>query len=538
MAAVKPAKSRRDPADAPETTLTIGLHDPGMTPLLRAGLGGLAAAVEAMAPSALGEDAIIVASDCVTLDWTRSGNVGDLLERLFAAAFRIDGNGLIDLPGSYRAPEQAIAVRASVTDALRRTFLQHGSSAKKDGKPTALTIEIDDQAQTIGVQRHASFVHQGEWQEIAKQLAKPAPKRAAIALAGWANPGAATRHVAYSAQTEVGYSAAQALCACFTITGCLSFCGPGQTGILVVPEPADLEGFAALRGELAPRRRIECFVGSAGDGALAMAVALRAVAISNRTKVIAQIHAILLSPLAWVAGGQKVRIDTLACAPFEKRDLDAFSELTSHCPPRQIVTKPAKKADLPGCWTIPSNLRGFVANNLAHGRSWFVGFAHCKTRDNPPRWLHRFWRKGDDDLGALRFPDDLKGLIAMSQSLDEAERTLVASIHTALRQRFGAIADENQGNPAAFKNRCQGERDKWRLRLAGAKTPDDVRAALADLWSRAGTVRELQEGWQRLLPLLKPAVWENARDLALIALASYRGKGASDVSESDHTTTH
>lgn len=126
----------------------------------------------------------------------------------------------------------------------------------------------------------------------------------------------------------------------------------------------------------------------------------------------------------------------------------------------------------------------------------------------------------------------------MIQSLDGAERSLIASIHTALRQRFGAIADETTGNPAAFKNRCQGERDKWRLAFAGARTHDQVRHALADLWSRAGTIAELQgDGWKTIQPLLRPDAWEDARDMALIAMASYQGRGGDELESIPSTDT-
>jgi len=215
--------------------------------------------------------------------------------------------------------------------------------------------------------------------------------------------------------------------------------------------------------------------------------------------------------------------------------LEAFHRLMARCPPRIIATKGKKVGEPGGYWGVPSSLRGFIADNLSQHRPFYAGFAITKTRDDPPKWMHRF-HSADDDLGALRFPDDQKGLIAMTDTLSEAERRLVTTIHTALRQRFGAIADENSGNSAAFKNRCQSERDKWRLAFAGARTHEQIRHALADLWSRAGTVRELQgDGWHTLQPLLRPEAWESARDLALIALASYQGKGPDDTTS---TTTH
>ena len=82
-----------------------------------------------------------------------------------------------------------------------------------------------------------------------------------------------------------------------------------------------------------------------------------------------------------------------------------------------------------------------------------------------------------------------------------------------------------------MKNRFQGEREHWRIAFVGAKTQDQIRAALSDLWSRAGTNAELQRGWQKVLPLLRADHWQVARDLALVALASYESSGLADESE-------
>lgn len=527
----KPAKAGKVKAVCP-TTLRIGLFDPGMTAILRAGLGGLAAAVTAIGTKALGNaGTITVEPHAVVLDWSASGKAGSLLERLFAACFRIR-DGLLDLPGSYRT-EPPLAVRVAMTDALRLTFLQHGSSAWKSGTAGPRTIEIDDQQKTILVQPYSGFVHQDQWEALAKELDKPTDRQSTVTLAGWANPGAVERHVGLGC-TDIAYTPGEALCACFALVGCLSYLGPNRNGVLIVPQPAHLVHFARARPRLAPISLTECIVASPGDGALVIHAALRTEALREEAEGIASLTATTLRSTSW-ASQQKSRTDALVAERYDANALLAFHNLMAACPPRIVLTKGKKVGEPGGYWGIPSSLRGFVADNLARHRPFHAGFASAKTRDDPPRWLHRF-HSADDDLGALRFPDDQKGLIAMTATLDEAERRLVTAIHTALRQRFGAIADENSGNAAAFKNRCQSERDKWRLAFAGARTHEQVRHALADLWSRAGTIRELQgDGWHAVQPLLRSDVWESARDLALIALASYQSKGIDDTTTSDTT---
>jgi len=46
---------------------------------------------------------------------------------------------------------------------------------------------------------------------------------------------------------------------------------------------------------------------------------------------------------------------------------------------------------------------------------------------------------------------------------------------------------------------------------------------ITDLWARAGgPLPGLQSGWQEVLPLLNEKNWRKAKDLALLALASYQ----------------
>src|SRR5262249_21630468 len=92
---------------------------------------------------------------------------------------------------------------------------------------------------------------------------------------------------------------------------------------------------------------------------------------------------------------------------------------------------------------------------------------------------------------------------------------------------YGQIADENQGNPGAMKNRFKGEYDRWRLAFAGAKTAEQFRGALCDLFSRGGPNRGLRQRWEAVLPVLSERKGHLGRDLALLALASYAGRDES-----------
>jgi CRISPR-associated protein Cas8a1/Csx13 len=116
------------------------------------------------------------------------------------------------------------------------------------------------------------------------------------------------------------------------------------------------------------------------------------------------------------------------------------------------------------------------------------------------------------------------------------EATIIRAVHEALRCRYGRIADENKNNPAAMRNRFAGEYDRWRLAFAGSKTADQFRKAVCDLFSRAGSNPVLQKGWQDVLPMIRSANWQHARDLALLGLCSYQGRGETNPDNRNQTS--
>jgi CRISPR-associated protein Cas8a1/Csx13 len=188
---------------------------------------------------------------------------------------------------------------------------------------------------------------------------------------------------------------------------------------------------------------------------------------------------------------------------------------------RQRTTRQRQEA-----FFADSVVRPLVADNLARKKPWYANFVHLMTalddNNRPLRDRVRYERGG---LHAMTSNP------AMWEHENEA--TLVRAVHEALRCRYGQIADMNRGNPVARKKRWAIEYDRLRLAFAGAKTGDQFRKALCDLFSRARNNRILRDAWGELLPLLVDR-WQLARDLALLALPSYASEGEED---SDTTTS-
>jgi CRISPR-associated protein Cas8a1/Csx13 len=240
-------------------------------------------------------------------------------------------------------------------------------------------------------------------------------------------------------------------------------------------------------------------------------------------------YAMTFRPTVW-SSQQKSRVSTMHVPPGEERRLGEFAVALAELPPR-VVTRTVKETEghgrqkrtveRPESFWVDSVVRPLVADNLALERPWYAGFVRLLTALDP----------GGQPVRD-RLPFERKGLHAMTERIPwehEGEGVLVRAVHQAIRNSLGRIREETDGMRAgapsqATKNRWERFRERLRLSLVGAKTPDQCRAALCTLFGTAGPNTELQRGWETLLPMLADRRWQQARDLALLALASYAGR--------------
>jgi CRISPR-associated protein Cas8a1/Csx13 len=195
---------------------------------------------------------------------------------------------------------------------------------------------------------------------------------------------------------------------------------------------------------------------------------------------------------------------------------------------KKVVTNASPEIEY--FWT-DSIVRPMVADNLAYGRPWYANFHDLMTKKDPisgnPKRLKLFFEK-----------EGLKRMIDNVDWDDTGEKAIVLAVHQAIKQRLGQIASENRGKQGVMKNRMQGEFDKWRLAFSGAKTPDQFRGSICDLFGRAGINPVLKEHWVSILPWLSsPTKWQLARDLSLLALASYTGTGVKEIEPTDELSS-
>lgn len=527
----------------------MSLFAPGMSPLHRAGLGGLACALrwidQAKARNIVrseecpggdindGQVPWDVSSDCITLKFGVGENAGDFLKRLFTLVFTTNRDGLICLNGQFGVgKDPQPAALAEIQNGLTLTFLQHGKTRTlTTDQITQIWHTEDSQTKglTISYKGCSWFKHQDGWKELidkkGRLLAKP------VDVIGPLSPGAVVRHVAFNASTKIEEPVERVLPLYFAILGCLVIGINRGSGVLLIPEVSDLKHFARYRPQMNPVDSRQFRVAGPCDAALQMQVRLWA----SETLDIADIptcHAVLFRPTSW-ASQQKSRVDTVFVHAPDAMQLSVFQIAMAHLAPRLVTTNSqAKKAggkkavatagEPREFWT-DSTIRPLIADNLARGQPWYRNFTQIMTGNDPvskkPKRNNLHFEK-----------EGLRVMIEKVPWQDQGEGAVVRAVHEAMRCRLGAIAEENKSNAVARKKRSQAEFDKWRLAFTGSKTIDQFRKALCDLVSRAGANKVLRTHWEQVLPWLSDqSKWQLTRDLSLLALSSYSGKGVAET---------
>lgn len=499
--------------------LTIDLFARGMGPLHRAGLGGLACTLKRLGrPGDQWE--VDPEGRRLTIRWPGGDEgAGPFLRTLYGEAFGLD-EGMIYLPGAYDRSPPVPAIRAELQRGMSLTILQFGPNRKaRDKKPKVVTYE-DDRRVTVQYQDLISYTHMGAWEDL---VTPGGTLREIVPIPGTIAPGFVQRHVVH-ASTTIEQPPGHAIALHFALVGTISLAvARSSTGVLLVPEVADLNTFIACRPDLNPVVAHDCQVVSPADAALQAQVRLHAMTVGYRAES-DRCLAVRFSSSTWNPN-QKARAAVIEVDPTDQ-ELDLYRQVMGleALRPRLVEAKPEKKGEPPRWFWAGGIVRGLVAGNLANHRPWFEDFRSLVVGPD-----------GKDDAQKVRqLGFEREGLQKMIERPweDKGEELLVRSIHQAMSQCFGRMWDEAKKDKTTFANRYERQMERWRLSLAHAKTADDVRGTLSDMWSRAGQVAMLQDSWTRLLPILcNDDRWALNRDLALLGLASYKGSRRDEAGE-------
>jgi CRISPR-associated protein Cas8a1/Csx13 len=497
--------------------LELDLGNPSFTSLHRAGLAGLWMTLKQLETETISPPQSLnwqLSNRRVILNW--QGSDLKILEWLSKESFQTN-DGLISLRGldskTMRRDAQVI-----VHKGILGTFLQHIRTRKSIGTKTeSLSLGEEEKEIQVSYEALESYAHQTFASKLCDKneqlLKKP------ISVAGWLNPGAVVRHVAFSSDTSFEELPENAFVLLFAPVACYYYIL--RSGLrdkraqyaLVIPEITDLEKYARYRQHQHLRHATykDFHASGLGDAGLRF-LTLETTVNITQTFGIPRCQVLTLGTVAW-STNQKTRTDIY---PVEASDKICHNyQVCKNCLPDKLI-KPHRSIN--SSFVVTSFARELIAENLIRNRPWYSGISE-KVNSNE-LFKKLYYERG--------------GLYQVIQTVqsDEREKLFVKACHEAIKFTYGQISEQakKRGEVPNF------DRETVRIRtgLGRCKNSDTFREFMTDFWSRAGKIPTLQEHWEELMEfVMGENNWKKSRDLALLALASYKGKGISDEDDAD-----
>jgi CRISPR-associated protein Cas8a1/Csx13 len=484
--------------------IELDLSDPGFTLLHRAGLAGLWMTLKQLEKenvTPIGKLKWELNHRHVGLSW--EGQDLEVLNWILQESFQLK-DGLISFRGldskSMRLESQVI-----VHQGILGTFLQHTSTHKAEGAQTKnFQVEEDKPPVIVTYKFLKSYVHQEFAKSLCNQkgnfLQKP------MTVAGWLNPGAVVRHVAFSSSTSFEETPEQAFVLLFAPIACYYFLLRSKLRdkraqyALIVPEVTNLEKYASYRQNphLREASYKDFFASGLGDAGLKFLTYETTAKLAKQFEV-RRCQVLTLGTVSW-ASQQKTRTD-LHIVEAEAEVCENYQICRNWFSDRVIPGKD-------GSFVASSFARELIAENLAKHQPWYAGFAD-KVSSN------ELFEKLTYERGGLY-------QMAKKANYDERDKLFVQTCHEAIKFTYGQISSNTKSGDD-LTSKFDRATVRMRTGLSRCKSAEAFREFITDFWSRAGRLPTLQEHWIELMEFVTDKQdWKKARDLALLALASYK----------------
>ena len=502
-----------------QKSLTFDLADPQMTLMHRVGLAGLYMTLQQLDRQKVNHKynpQIPLQWEfdkrSITLHW--QGKDIDALTWLLQESFQLE-NGMICLRG-LDAKKMPIQYLAIVHQGILGTLLQHNSTHKKISIKTSIYYD-DEESYPLIIQYKElkSYVYQNFAQDLCDKKTGNLSQKP-ISIAGWLNPGAVVRHTSFPGDTSFEEPAHLALILLFASVACCYFVLRSNLReqkaqyALVIPEIRDLEQYAKYRLTLRNKSFKEFWASSLADAGFQFLTMAEKIAQDYN---IPSCQVITMGTVAW-STQQKTRTDIYFVSTDSNKGKKAVQtyKVSRECLRDKIVGVDRREES----FISPSLARELIAENLARGKPWYTDFS-SKIASGDLFEKLTYEREG---LNQMIQSNKVEWNEKLKVEGKESDRLFVEACHEALSYTYGQLSSRTKDDEQI---RFDKVNERFRTRLVRCKNGNNLREFIMDFWARAGRLPAVQANWEALIQLITND-WKAARDLALLALVSYKGK--------------
>ena len=498
-------------ARAVKPKMELSLNDPGMTMLHRAGVAGLYMTLKALEKhyatlkTRQGNLKWVLTDNSISLNW--EGDDYAALDWLFRESFQISDLGLISLTG-FNPQTLSKETQLATHIGIKNTFLQHQSYFKKTGNASQ-SLMIDGFNVKVGYRKAKSYAHQEFAEKICDNSGHLLNKQ--IGITGWLYPGAARKHYAFKQQTQFTETLQRTLALLFAPVACLYFIFPKSylhetktQYFLVIPDIKDLIIYTQQRKQLYNWDYQKFYSSGYSDASLRFLINQKAINLAKKNRI-ERCQVITFGKTQWT-GFQKIR-KSVEVVNLTDKIIRNYQLCDRYFNNRVVEWEE-------GNFIATSIVRELITENLAKDFPWWHNFALAVRNKNLFKLISY----------------EKEGLQQMVRNVDwdeEPQKLFVKACHKALNQIYGKLSGRAKEDEYVQFDR---EHERIRSGLIRCQNSEDFRHFMtANFWSKGGIISILADHWEELMPLTtKPQNWKLARDLALLALASYKNPKESD----------
>jgi CRISPR-associated protein Cas8a1/Csx13 len=470
------------------TKFVLSIFDPNTLLPHRAGIAGLALVLDVLDP----KDAPLsweVTEDAVKLSW--EGNDREVIKWLLDQTYQIK-DGYLDVPALNLDDQGGY----TFTEGLVSTFLQHSKQRARDSTGVAKAFSIDEGQPEIRVEFRPllSCYYTGDMKDAfnSKGIFKQE-----IPLKGHHLPGLVEcfANGAYQESPE-GFIALL-----FLPLACGYYRLPNLRSSVVIPEVTNLKQWVKRRKEFAGRTYRNFRSSSAGESALSFLLQEKLLE-DSRLERVGYCEVYRLGKQTWDANQSYLK-QAVHRVEVKDQDLELYNQAA------QLFPAKVKQTDKGETWLAMSKILPWLCDNLVAGKSWYAGFFEFRKRNE-------IYERG--------------GLVKMTETLADKERVLFETVQGAFSAylRGQNVQAQKQGRKLDYGQVT----DKVIYRMQRPSTQKEFAKALVDFLSQFRSKASRGVGLD-VYQWVHGNDWQQARDLTLLAIATYTSKKGDPMNGQD-----
>ncbi len=464
---------------------TLSILDPNTLLPHRAGIAGLALALSVMKQ----QDAPLtwkVTEEQVQLAW--QGSDHQVVKWLLNETYQIR-DGYLDAP-ALNLDDQG---KYTFTTGILSTFLQHPRQHKRDSNEVDKAFTIEEGQPEI-LLKFKPLLSCYYTEDLKEPFNTKGAFREMIELKGQHLPGLVECFVNGPYQE----SPQNFIPLLFLPLACHYYELPGFRSIVLIPEVTNLIKWVRRRPEISGRTYRDYRSSSAGESALKF-LFQENIADDAKLERVEYCEVYQLGKQTWDSNQRHLK-QSVRRVELKEGVLRLYSQATQLFPSRVVQPKVdgQNKAGQP--WLATSATLAWICDNLIAGKVWYAGFFE--------------FRKHQEIY-------EREGLVKMAEELTEQERVLFNAVQGSFRVYLA-----RQGEQASKQGREMdyGQvTDKVVYRMQRPSTQQEFATALVDFLSQFRGKASQGVGLDIYQWIHRQENWRTARDLTLLAIATYVG---------------